>query len=73
MAGLTHKMRECLRVIDDLTDDGVPPTLDEIKEAMGLPSKSSVHRLVAKLTERGYVRSLPYRARSLEIVRRPEA
>ncbi|WP_409514754.1 hypothetical protein [Brevundimonas sp.] len=71
MAGLTRLMRDCLRTIDDLTDDGVPPSYEEIRVAMGLPSKSGVHRLIEQLSRRGYVRRIPACARSLEIVRRP--
>lgn len=53
--------------------DGVPPSFDEMKEALDLRSKSGIHRLVTALEERGFIRRLPHRARALEIVRLPDA
>jgi len=70
---LTSKQRELLLLIRDrLAEDGVPPSFDEMKEALGLKSKSGIHRLITGLEERGFIKRLPHRARALEITRLPE-
>ncbi len=70
---LTRKQKELLFLIRDrLADDGVSPSFDEMKEALGLKSKSGIHRLITGLEERGFIRRLPHRARALEICRLPE-
>jgi repressor LexA len=56
-----------------LKETGVPPSFDEMKEALDLKSKSGIHRLITALEERGFVRRLPHRARAMEIVRLPES
>ena len=53
--------------------DGVPPSFDEMKEALDLRSKSGIHRLITALEERGFIRRLAHRARALEIVKLPDA
>lgn len=71
---LTRKQHELLRYIHErLKETGVPPSFDEMKEALGLRSKSGVHRLVTALEERGFIRRLPNRARAMEVVRLPES
>lgn len=70
---LTPKQKELLLLIRDrLASDGVPPSFDEMRDALGLKSKSGVHRLVSALEERGFLRRLPHRARALEITKLPE-
>lgn len=70
---LTRKQRELLLFIDErLRDGGVSPSFDEMKEALGLKSKSGIHRLISGLEERGFIRRLAHRARALEVLRRPE-
>jgi len=56
-----------------LKETGVPPSFDEMKDALDLKSKSGIHRLITALEERGFVRRLPHRARAMEIVRLPES
>jgi repressor LexA len=71
---LTRKQLDLLEFIDRrLSRDGVPPSFDEMKEALDLRSKSGIHRLITALEERGFIRRLPHRARALEIVKMPEA
>ncbi|MDB6181395.1 transcriptional repressor LexA [Paracoccus fistulariae] len=71
---LTKKQIQLLEFIQKrMTRDGVPPSFDEMKDALDLRSKSGIHRLVTALEERGFIRRLPHRARALEIVRLPEA
>ncbi len=50
-------------------EDGVPPSFDEMKDALDLRSKSGIHRLIMALEERGFIRRLPNRARALEVVK----
>lgn len=71
---LTRKQNELLRFIHErLKETGVPPSFDEMKDALFLRSKSGVHRLIMALEERGFIRRLPNRARALEILRLPES
>jgi len=70
---LTRKQHELLRYIDErLSEDGVSPSFDEMKDALGLKSKSGIHRLITALEERGFIRRLPHRARALEVLKLPE-
>ncbi len=70
---LTKKQHELLLFINHrLTDDGVSPSFDEMKMALGLRSKSGVHRLISGLEERGFIRRMPHRARALEVLRLPK-
>ncbi len=71
---LTEKQSELLRFIHSrLKQTGVPPSFDEMKEALDLKSKSGIHRLIIALEERGFIKRLPNRARALEVLRLPEA
>ena len=70
---LTKKQYELLMFIHErVREAGVPPSFDEMKDALDLRSKSGIHRLVTALEERGFIRRLEKRARALEIVRLPE-
>jgi repressor LexA len=70
---LTRKQHELLVYINRrLADSGVSPSFEEMKEALGLKSKSGIHRLISGLEERGFIRRLPHRARALEVVKLPE-
>ena len=71
---LTAKQKELLLLIHHrVQESGVPPSFEEMKEALDLKSKSGIHRLIMALEERGFLRRLPHRARALEIVKLPEA
>ena len=71
---LTRKQHELLSFIEErLRDSGVSPSFEEMKDALGLKSKSGVHRLIGALEERGFLKRLPNRARALEVVRTPDA
>lgn len=70
---LTKKQYELLVLIDQrIKDAGVPPSFDEMKDALGLKSKSGIHRLISGLEERGFIRRLAHRARALEVLKMPE-
>ena len=71
---LTKKQLDLLEFIHTRVQrDGVPPSFDEMKEALDLRSKSGIHRLITALEERGFIRRLAHRARALEIVKLPDA
>jgi repressor LexA len=71
---LTRKQFELLRFIHErLKEAGVPPSFDEMKDALDLRSKSGIHRLITALEERGFIRRLPNRARAIEVIKLPEA
>jgi repressor LexA len=71
---LTQKQKDLLMFIHQrLQDSGVPPSFDEMKEALSLKSKSGIHRLITALEERGFIRRLPHRARALEVLKLPES
>jgi len=71
---LTKKQLELLEFIHKRVQrDGVPPSFDEMKDALDLRSKSGIHRLITALEERGFIRRLAHRARAIEIVKMPEA
>ena len=70
---LTRKQHDLLVYIHQrLQEEGVPPSFDEMKDALDLKSKSGIHRLITALEERGFIRRLPNRARALEVIRLPE-
>ncbi len=69
---LTKKQKDLLLLIDRrIKAAGVPPSYDEMKDALGLASKSGIHRLITALEERGFIRRLPNKARALEVIKLP--
>jgi repressor LexA len=71
---LTRKQLELLRFVHErLKETGVPPSFDEMKDALDLRSKSGIHRLITALEERGFIRRLPNRARAIEVIKLPES
>ncbi len=69
---LTQRQHELLHFIHRyFNEHGVPPSFEEMRDALKLRSKSGIHRLITGLEERGYIRRLPYRARALEVTRLP--
>ncbi|HTQ12400.1 MAG TPA: transcriptional repressor LexA [Rhizomicrobium sp.] len=70
---LTRKQHELLMFIHErVRETGVPPSFDEMKDALDLKSKSGIHRLITALEERGFLKRMEKRARALEILRLPE-
>lgn len=70
---LTRKQKDLLLFIHERMQQGdVAPSFEEMKEALGLKSKSGIHRLISALVERGYLERLPHRARALEVRKLPE-
>ena len=71
---LTRKQHDLLMFIHGrLQELGVPPSFDEMKDALDLRSKSGIHRLITALEERGFIRRLPNRARALEVLKLPDS
>ena len=69
---LTQRQHQLLQFIQGyLGHHGVPPSFEEMRDALKLKSKSGIHRLITGLEERGYIRRLQYRARALEVIRLP--
>src|SRR5258708_27339616 len=50
----------------------VAPTVSEIGPHLNIVSKSTVHRFLVRLEQRGYIRRLPNRNRAIELIKRPE-
>jgi repressor LexA len=71
---LTRKQLELLRFVHErLKETGVPPSFDEMKDALDLRSKSGIHRLITALEERGFIRRLANRARAIEVIKLPDS
>ena len=71
---LTRKQLELLMFINErLKEEGVPPSFEEMKDALNLQSKSGVHRLIIALEERGFLKRMANRARALEVIKLPES
>jgi SOS-response transcriptional repressor LexA len=68
MKPLTQKQAELLRY---LKSRKTCPSFEEMMKALGLRSKSGVHRLIEALIERGHIKRLPNRARAIELVEEP--
>lgn len=70
---LTKKQRDLLIYIHEKIAKGdVAPSFDEMKDALGLKSKSGIHRLINALVDRGFLERLPNKARALNVRRLPE-
>ena len=70
---LTKQQLKLFMIIDEsLKKDGVCPSFEEMKNIIGLKSKSGIHRLIKSLEERGFIKQIPNKARALEILRYPE-
>ena len=70
---LTKKQRNLLIFINKkIRSTGVSPSYEEMKNSLGLKSKSGIHRLISALEERKFIRRLPHKARALEVLKLPE-
>lgn len=74
MIGVTKRQAELLDYIEvyQQHNGGVAPSFEEMKDALGLKSKSGVHRLITSLEERGLISRIPDRARAIRTARLPE-
>ena len=70
---LTPKQHNLLVYIDNfIKETGHSPSFEEMKEAVGLKSKSGIHALINALEERGFIRKLAHKARALEVLKMPQ-
>lgn len=71
---LTPRQSELLRYLSSWQEEGngVSPTLEQMRAALGLKSKSGIHRLITSLEERGYIERIPNRARAIHVIAGPE-
>lgn len=70
---LTEKQYKLLLFINKtLKETGCSPSFDEMKDAVGLKSKSGIHALIEALEERNFIKKLPHKARALEVLRLPK-
>lgn len=70
---LTQKQHDLLIYLDNtIKQTGVCPSFEEMKDHLNLKSKSGVHRLLAELEKRRFIKRLHNKARALEIVALPE-
>lgn len=70
---LTQKQYNLLMFINKINKEtGQCPSFDEMKEAIGLRSKSGIHALISSLEERGFIKKIPHKARAMEVVRLPK-
>lgn len=67
---LTAKQAELLAYIETHTTEnkGVAPSFQEMQDALGLKSKSGVHRLITALEERRRIIRRHNRARAIEVI-----
>ena len=69
---LTKKQRELLMFLEErISQSGVTPSFEEMKDKVGLKSKSGIHRLISALENRGFIKKLPFKARAIEILKLP--
>lgn len=69
---LTPKQYKLLMFIDNfIKENGCCPSFEEMKQAVGIKSKSGIHALIEELSERDFVKKLPHKARALEVLRTP--
>ena len=67
---LTIKQRELLNFLEAYENKyEASPSFDEMREALGLASKSGIHRLISGLEERGFITRLTNRARAIKVIR----
>ncbi|MCI5543896.1 MAG: transcriptional repressor LexA [Azospirillum sp.] len=69
---LTPKQYKLLMFIDNtIKENGCCPSYEEMKQAVGIKSKSGIYALIEELIERDFIRKLPHKARALEVLKIP--
>lgn len=67
---LTRRQRAVLLAIQDgIARNGVSPSYDELLITLGFKSKSGLTRISAALEERGAIRRIKGKARSIDVIR----
>lgn len=69
MSGLTRRQAQLLAFITEYDErHGICPSFQQMADGMGLASKSNIVPMVNTLVDKGKIRRLPGRARSIEVV-----
>ena len=67
---LTKKQKELFDFLKSyISNNGICPSFEEMKQAVNLRSKSGIHRLITSLEQRGYIKRLKHKARAMEITK----
>ena len=70
---LTSKQLKLLNFLrKSFKNNKISPSFEEMKLALGLKSKSGIHRLVSALEERGFIKRLHNKARAIKIINENE-
>lgn len=70
MIDLTDRQRQLLTFIESyMTEKGWPPTIQEIGDALGIASKSTVHAHVQALYRKGYIEIGPTQSQQMRVVK----
>lgn len=69
---MTPRERSLLDAIERLTVDGVVPTYTALARAVGLASKSGIHRMVSSLIEQGHLTRREGKWNCIELVRKAD-
>ncbi len=74
MKMLTKKQKELFDFVSSYIEkSSISPSFEEMKNALGLKSKSGIHALITSLEQRGYIKRMKHRARAMEILKKTEA
>lgn len=64
---LTAKQKKLLDYINSyFNENGIYPTYEEMKNALDIKSKSSIHKLISSIEERGFIERIPHKARAIQ-------
>ena len=68
--GLTEKQLKLFKFIKSyISKKNISPSYDEMKVAIGAKSKCGIAARIKQLEERGWIKKLPGKARSIQIIR----
>lgn len=69
---LTSRQSQILSlIISSIEKNGICPSFEEMKNQIGVKSKSGIHAILSALEERKYIRKLPNKARAVEVLKLP--
>ena len=70
---LTLKQKNLLDFINMYyKDNDMFPTYDEMRKALNIKSKSSVHKLISSIEERGFIERIPHKARAMQLKKKDQ-
>tara|TARA_B100001057_G_C22597571_1_gene851486 strand:- start:257 stop:868 length:612 start_codon:yes stop_codon:yes gene_type:complete len=65
---LTFKQKKLLDFINSyFKKNRIFPTYDEMRKALNIKSKSSIHKLISCIEERGFITRIPHKARAIKL------